>query len=176
MLYKVEDIEDQLIATLKADSDLSAVRCTVATHAGEVNPRMFLDASLLEGFITQLPFIFIQYQGKRVTERSATARVYVHNLRFRFYVGCQSLRAKKEGQRSAYAMLRSVYDDVHGKIPYASATSGSPLPKLTGVEITSASFNGSFPFVEGASEDEKLIVNLPSIVVYQTDYMLNMVT
>ena len=50
------------------------------------------------------------------------------------------------------------------------------LPKLTGVEITSASFNGSFPFVEGASEDEKLIVNLPSIVVYQTDYMLNMVT
>lgn len=173
MNYKIEDIEDQLIATLKADVNLYP-SCTIDVHAGDAIAQMFSNAALMEGIIAKLPFILVQYQGKQTTEMDESASLYKHALKFRFYVGTESLRRTKESQRSAYALLRSIYDDIHGRIPNASATAGSPLPKFTGVQIADAAFNGWAPTIEAGGSDERLIVNLPRIVVYQTDYTLEL--
>jgi hypothetical protein len=174
MRYRIQDIEDQIIATLQADTaNMTGVQ--IKSHAGEVNARTFLDPSMLEGFVTQLPFVFIQYQGKRATLSDTVRGMYVHELRFRLYVGAQSLRVQQEAQRSCYAILGAVYDDLHGKKPNSAASQLSVLPALSGNPITTDGFNPQTPLMEAGGEDEKLIVNLPQIKVYYTDYVIRVV-
>lgn len=176
MKYHVEDIEDQIIATLKADViGLSGV--TIRTHAGEVNIRTFQDAAMMQGFVNTLPFIFVQYQGKEPVIRDSPAAMYVMRLTFRLFTGAKSLRIKEQAQRSAYAMLRSEYDDLHGRAPLSTPQMLAGIQGLTGllsgVSITTAGFNPQSPLMLGGA-DEKLIVNLPEICVYSSDYTIRL--
>jgi hypothetical protein len=176
MRYKTEEIEDQLVATLQADKT-GFDQVTVRTHAGEVNVRTFLDASALEGFVSILPFALIQYQGRRSLSdyRDSPAIGYVYELTFRIYIGAKSLRAKQEAQRSAYEMLRAVWDDISGHVIKSSPqTLGSYANVLDGDAVTSSGFNPQSPFYQLGGADEKLIVNLPQIVVYQSDWVVNL--
>ncbi len=173
MRYNIEDIEDQLIATLQADAALYP-SCQVKTHAGDVNAQLFMNPALMEGFITQLPFVFIQYQGKELAGKDAQAMLNIHTLRFRLYIGAQSLRAKQESQRSAYSMLRLVYDDLHGKWPKGTYDGSTLHTLLEGTSIATTGFTPQGPVMEAGGRDEMLIVNLPQIVVYQTDYTIKL--
>ncbi len=179
MRYNVSDIEDQIMATLKADGSLAGVQ--IQTHAGEISVRTFTEPSLLEGFIALLPFIFVQYQGRVGGESlkgfkpTSDKTVYFHEIRFRLYVGAESLRATQEAQRlSAYPMLAAIYDDLHGKLPYADIVANYPNAKLSGAKITTTGFNPGTPLMEAGGADEKLVVILPHLVVYQTDYILTL--
>ena len=177
MRYNVEDIEDQLLATLVTaftTGTPAALTVNIATHAGDVNPMMFQSPAYMEGFVSKLPFVFVQYNGRERTGSDSPAQINKHRLTFRFYVGAESLRAKKEAARSAYAMLRTIYDEIHGHwIKGAVVATG--LPSLGGTTITTTGFNPLGPFIEAGGRDEMLIVNLPEIVVYQTDYTVELV-
>ena len=168
MRYRLADIEDQIIATLK----IYLPDCQIATHVGTVSPRTFQDPALLEGFIHQLPFVFSQYQYRETFVRDAAATTYDIRLFFRFYVGAKSLRTQQEGQRAAYDMLGTLYDALHGKWPKGTYNLAPNLQKLEGTSITTAGFNPQGPMMLTGGRDEQLVVNLPTIVVYQTDYSL----
>ena len=249
MRYKLEDIEQQIIDTLQGDTNLAGVN--IRTHVGDIKLSTFLDPQSLEGFIHLLPFIFVQYQGRIYTMSDTKRETYVHELTFRFYVGAKSLRVLREAQASAYSMLRSVFDDIHGHWIASAALSLAPnLSMLGGKLITGATnttpitvtetahgratgdgvmirdvggntaannttvnpywpivvltpntynltgsvgngaytaggkaiaaqtasgFNWQSPFMEATGKDERLIVNLPQIVVYNTDYIVKVV-
>ena len=176
MRYFVEDIEDQLIATLKAAPGVTdAVQIDVNT---EVRPALFTQQSYIDNVLPKPPFIFIEYRGKSTDDKSrdTAGQVYEHTLRFRFYIGGQSLRSKKDIQRQnwgAYQLLRLVYDNIHGKQPLPETLS-SVIPNLSGVDSTATEFNCLSPFLEAGGTDETILVNLPSILVYATDYTVRL--
>ncbi len=172
MRYNLEDIEDQIIATLKADPALADV--TIRTHAGEVSERTLLNPDFTSEFIANLPFIYVQYQGVQYTASDEMRRLYLDQITFRLYIGACSLREKPESQRSAYEMLRSVYDNLHGKVPLSDRQQLSSYPRLTGMAITTDEFNPQSALRKAPGVHEKLVVNLPGIVVYSTDYTLKL--
>lgn len=165
MYYKIEECEDQIIAHLKLQSALSGV--TIATHAGTITGAFFQQPELMEGLITQLPFIFIQYQGKTKSAHDSTLAYDVHKPVFRFYVGTKSLRATVDSQRSAYSILRAIYDSIHGYWFNYSGVLYTPV--LSGTQITTA-MSQQQPITEGDGVYERLMVCLPRIVVYTVDY------
>lgn len=165
MTYKIEEMEDQIIEHLQAQSALSDV--TIATHAGTITGAFFQNPELMEGLITSLPFIFIQYQGKTKSAHSSEMTLDIHKPVFRFYIGAQSLRATKESQRSAYSILRALYDALHGK--YFNYTGVYFTDVLSGTQITT-SMSQQQPLTEGDGVYERLMVCLPRIVVYSVDY------
>jgi phage gp37-like protein len=173
MRFDRAKIEDQLIATLKADSVLDAANVNVRTHVGDVNPAVFLDPSMktqLEGFIRQLPFVYVQYQGKRKVSTDSTKKTAYYNLRWRFYVGTKSLREKRDAQLSAYDILDSLYDAIHGRIPNSTDNAGWVIDKLSGDPILTP-ITVTKPFESAEGEDEKLLVNIPGVVVYSSDFV-----
>jgi len=178
MRYGLAEIEDQLIATLQAEASLVGIN-NIKSHASDVNRLTFVDPAMGEGYVSLLPFIFVQYQGRSSSAnadmRDSSGTLYSHRLYFRFYVGAQCLRNAQEGQRSAYDMLAGVFDALHGKIPNCTAFAYDGFTKLSGPEITRPEAHPITPLIEADGTDEKLIVNLPSIVVYQTDYHVTMV-
>lgn len=172
MRYHVADIEDQIIATLQADSGLSGVN--VATHAGQINAQTFLSPDGINEFIANLPFIYVQYQGRIWITSDAPRQTFVHEIRFRLYAGAQGLRDKQEAQRGVYSFLESIYDDLHGRVPKCTPQLLPVLPVLGGTAITVSGFNIQRPMMEVEGLDERLIVNLPGIVVYSTDYSVRL--
>jgi hypothetical protein len=158
---------------MKSEAQLEGVH--VETHAGWIDQRMFLDMAYTEGLITRLPFVYVQYMGRMTGsgDHDTTYDTLIHTVRFRFYVGAQSLRLVQEGQRSAYALLRGVYDAVHGKLP-------NPSPALSGTFLTSnytSSTTGFTPqsgFEPAGGMDEQLLLLLRGICIYQTDYTVRM--
>ncbi len=171
MRYSVAEIEDQLITTLRTALGTGV---QVKTHAGDVSFRTFQDPTLLEGFIHQAPFVYVQYQGKEMTDRDTNFLVAWHRIRFRFYVGAQSLRTGQDRQRAAYDILATLYDTIHGRWPTPSTIIEASLPRLSGDPTTQGEFNPKTPLVEAGGRDEALIVNLPQIAVYQTDYTVEL--
>lgn len=178
MRYNVEDIEDQILTTLTAHCDLTQVN--IRTHTGEVNARIFLDDQAASEFIALLPFVLVQYQGKRFTTSDTAGRMYINELTFRFYIGAQNLRSRQEGQRSAYAMLRAVFDSIHGKVPLSTPQQLTGWQQvggtLEGPAITTTNFNPQTGILAAPGLDERLIVNLPGVVVYATDYIIRVQT
>lgn len=177
MNYDISDLENQIIATLQANTDLSGVK--VRTHAGEINAQAFdfMNKQMLEGFIHLLPFAYVQYAGRNAEKMSEDWSEWNHILRFRIYIGAKSLRERVEAQHSAYDILAAVYDSLHGRFPLASAQSLAPeVLQLSGTQITTTDFNALSPLWETAGESERLIVNIPSIVVYYTDYSIRLLT
>ena len=178
MRYFVEDIEDQILATLHAVSGLdSVVQIDVNTA---VVPQMFTDPGYVKNLIPQLPFVYLQYMGRStgMMDLDAAAQQYVHQLKFRFFCGAQNLRAVKDAQRGtygAYGLLRTVFDAIHGRMPIPN-TSPAPIVPLSGVPSITSGFSPFSPLKEAGGSDEQLVVNLPgNIVVYQTDYVVRMI-
>lgn len=178
MRYSVADIEDQIVATLKADTT-NFMGVNVDTLAGQVNPQMFFNPEYMQGFIRALPFAYVSYQGRTSTkaDRDSSGRTYIHTLTFRVFVGAKSARAvSQEAVRDCYTMLAAVYDDLIGFVPYSSPqklTGYSDV--LSGKPITTSEFNPQTPFYEAGVSDESLVVNLPAIVVYKSDYSIRLV-
>lgn len=168
MRYYVENIEDQLIATLVAQSGLTS-GVQIKTHQGEIDKQMFFDPAYMQGMVRTLPFVYVEYAGRQTMpyDSDETYTDNIHTLRFRFFVGAQSLRSQQEGSRSAYAMLRAVYDAIHSKLPYYQT---GQTGCLSGTKITVTGFNACSPFYASTSVDELLLINLPSIVIYATEY------
>ena len=170
MNYRIEEIEDQLIATLQADTSLAGVN--IDTHAGEVNAQTFLDP-LNSEIINLLPFIYVQYQGKTLLRSDSARQINEFGLRFRFFCGDNALRSKKEGQRSVYGLLRQVYNDITGKVvlctPQQLQGIGRPL---VGTPMTEVDFVVTSPVLVAPGQDEKIMVNMPGIVVYSADYII----
>ncbi len=173
MRYNIEDIEDQLLATLAASSALSGVNRE--THAGQIDQQMFLDPAYLGGLVTRLPFVYVQYLGRTTSERDMDTLTVdqEHTVRFRFYIGAQSLRARKESQRSAYAMLRAVFDAIHGKVPNPSPAIAG-VTTLSGTAITTTGFRPMSVFAPAGGIDEQLIALDKNICIYQTDYSVRL--
>jgi hypothetical protein len=174
--YRIEDIEEQILATLRADPVLS--RVTIETHAGQVNAGSFFpDPS--ESILQCLPFIFIQYQGRKWDTADSAKRMNIFEVRFRLYIGAQSLRDKQEQQRDAYSMLRSVYDDLHGKIPFSapqklSGSTSNGILSGTVINATTTEFNPQSPLMVSTGMDELILVNLSQLVVYQADFAIRL--
>jgi hypothetical protein len=175
MRYSVADIEDQIIATIKADTtNFSGVM--VDTFAGQINSRMFFDPEYMQGFVQLLPFCLVSYQG-RVGEKSgmdSAGKYYTHTLTFRIYTGAQSLRASKESARASYTMLAALFDDLHGKVPAVSTRQLPGYDELSGTDITTTEFNVLSPLLETGGQDENIVVNLPGIVCYATDFKIRL--
>ena len=80
MLYNVEDIEDQIIATLKASTFLASLNADIRTHAGELTPANFTRIELGEGVIPRVPLVYVQYQGRKYnTSKKLFLRVFYIN-------------------------------------------------------------------------------------------------
>ena len=171
MRYQIEDIEDQILDTLAAESSLHHVNRE--THVGQIDQQMFVDPAYVQGLITRLPFIYLQYMGRTTVESDSLHATEIHSLRFRFYVGSQSLRSRKEAQRSAYAILRGIYDAIHGKVPKPSPGLSGPT-QLSGVSITTTGFSPQGVFVTAGGMDEQMIMLHSGICVYQTDYTIRL--
>ena len=172
MRYSKSDIEDQLIATLKAAFTVNGKETVrVSTHAGEISVRMLMDPSLLEGLIPQAPFVYVQYQGRVKVSEDTRKQDLTFQLRWRFFVGAQQLADVQGGQRAAYAMLDTIYDAIQGHFPLAATPLTYPsAPTLSGVAITTAEFNPQKPFDVVDGNSEQLVLVYKGIVVYQTDY------
>ena len=171
MRFDRSQIEDQIIATLRANATISDNNVQIATHVGDINPATFLDKVQMEGFIKKLPAIYVQYQGKRKVQTDSTKQTVYYNLRWRFYVCTQSLRGSRGSQLSAYLLLSALYDSLHGKIPNSTDNSAYVVPKLDG-EVIVSPFTAPKPFETPDGEDEKLLVILPGVVVYQSDFVV----
>ena len=171
MRYSLGDIEKQIESTLKDVPSNEGV--LIAPHAGEINLSTFTDATKQEGFIHMLPLIMYQYQGKRRFTTDSTKKLNVHELRYRFFVGAESLRLLDEAKRNAYDLLATVYDSIHGHWLNTDQPLDRNLPFLAGDVM--AGVNAISPFMETEGEDERLMVNLPHIVVYYTDYIVRVI-
>jgi len=170
MRYSLSDIENQIIKTLQNNTTLQDISPRIRTHTGDINPIFFANPAYMEGFVAQLPFIFIQYQGRaKIKTGNSTKQTFNWRLRFRIYVGATSLREKREAQLSAYQMLSLVYDSIHGKMPKSVANSGWSIALLDG-DVIQTAFTALSPLEAPEGENERLLVNLPEIVVYQSDY------
>ena len=173
MDYSIQDIEDQILATLDASSDLSGVPSS--THAGQINIQMFIDPKYYEGLLPRLPCIFVRYKGRTATMRDGIGKIWAHELQWEFYVCSQSLRATKESQRDCYTMLGAIFDAIAGKWCKATTVS-SQLLQLNGTQIANAYFREMSSFLEVGGQDEKLIIQLPVISVYSTSYKVTVQT
>jgi phage gp37-like protein len=145
---------------------------TVRTHAGEIVRQMFGDPQYMQGVVQTIPFVFVEYSG-RTTMPPDTDSTYtdnIHTLRFRLFVGASTLRTTKEGARNAYAMLRSIYDAIHGKMPYSDMTVAEGATVLSGVKIETEGFNALSPFMPSGAQDEVLLINMPKVCIYATEY------
>lgn len=182
-LYEIEKIEDQIIATLQADTFLTTLNCDIDTHAGEINPQTFIDLSKMEGLIKRTPFILIQYQGKRAATRSSIGEANAHEIIFRFYAASKSLRRVKEAQRAlVYPMLRSIYESIHGKVPLVDpSVQTQRLPEARGfltassvlpLGIDTVGFNPQTPLLELPGMDERLVANVGGLICYYADYSM----
>lgn len=122
MRYNIAEIEQQIINQLKGiekdGSSLhfpSTTNMDIRTHEGDVNPAVFQSAELMQGLIMQMPFIYVQYQGRKPIAINASKSEYRHELKFRLYVGTQALRTSRETQIVMYGYLQEIYDALHGK-------------------------------------------------------------
>jgi len=174
MRYKVSEIEDQIIATLVADTT-NFSNVMVNTYAGQVAAQMFMNPEYMQGFVRLLPFCLVSYQGRnsqKDKDRDSSGKTYIHTLTFRIFTGAQSLRSTQEAVRGCYDMLAAAYDDLHAKVPKMDTQALSGYTPLSGTAVTSNEFTPLSALFETGGQDEVIVVNLPGIVVYRSDYSL----
>lgn len=176
MRYHVDEIEDQILATLTADTT-NFTGVNLQTFAGQINPQMFFNPEYMQGAVRLLPFALVSYQGRTNSKdkRDSSGKTRIHRLKFRVYLGATSRRSSKEASRSAYDLIAACYDDLQSKVPVTSPQQLSGFTALSGTALTSgAVILGPLTSVEG--DDETLVINLPTIVVYQSDFTLEVVS
>ena len=178
MDYNIEDLEDNIVAALQ----LALPTTTIRTYAGELSGLFFEDASRLQGLVAELPFIFVEYNGKLPTQKSANFQTVIHRPVFRFYVGAESLRTTQEAARSCYSILRTLFDTIHGKyFNYSGATGDMAVSAniLGAGAVPQISLGGNQQqqaFTEIGGEGERTLFILPRIAVYVSDYNCGVVT
>jgi hypothetical protein len=172
MRYQVKDIEDQIIATLRADTTNFSGVNMIDTYAGQISPRMFNDPEYMQGFQRILPFVLVSYQGRigQKTDRDSSWKTYIHTLTFRIFSGAQSARSTQEAVRNCYDMQAAIYDDLHAKIPKCTPQQLAGYTALSGADITTTEFNPLSALFESGGKDESIVINLPGIVVYASDF------
>lgn len=175
MRYKVDEIEDQILATLTADTT-NFTSVNIQTFAGQINPQMFFNPEYMQGAVRLLPFALVSYQGRTNSKdkRDSSGKTRIHKLRFRIYLGAMSRRSSKESARSAYDLIAATYDDLQSKVPVTSPQQLPGFTALSGTALTAGAVVLS-PLTSVEGDDETLVVNLPTIVVYASDYTLEMV-
>lgn len=176
MRYKVAEIEDQILATILADTSNFSGLKTLQTFAGQVSAQMFNNPEWMQGFIALLPFVLVSYQGRTSTKADwdSSGKTRLHLIKFRIYTGAQSGRTTKEAVRGAYDMLGAVFDDLHAKVPVTSAQQLPGYTPLSGTALTSSGVRVLGPLYSNEGNDETLVVNIPGIVVYSSDFFLKM--
>lgn len=176
MRYSVAEIEDQIIATLEGDTtNFSDV--LVDTFTGQVNSQMFFNPEYMQGFVQLLPFCLVSYQGRiseKAKDRDSSGKTYIHTLTFRLFIGAKTLRKTQEAARSAYDMLAACFDDLHAKVPVTSPQQLSGYTPMSGMALTSSEVTVLGPIYEAGGTDEGIIVNLPGIVVYGSNWSIRM--
>lgn len=175
MRYKVSEIEDQIIATLQADATNFA-DVFVNTYAGQVSAQMFQNAEYMQGFLRLLPFCLVAYQGRVGTkaDRDSSAKTYIHTLTFRIFTGAKSARSTQDAARNCYDMLAAVFDNLHAKVPKMASPALPGYTEMSGTNVSSSEFNPLSALYETGGQDEVLVVNLPGIVVYRSDYSIKL--
>ena len=148
----------------------------VDTYAGQVSPEMFFDPEYMQGFVQLLPFTLVSYQGRvgEKANRDSSGKTYIHTLTFRLFTGSKSLRKTQEASRGVYDMMASCFDDLHGKVPYMTSQLLPGYTPMSGTAISTTGFNPLSPLYETGGQDEMLIINLPGIVVYQSDFSIRL--
>lgn len=179
MRYDIVEINNQLIATIKASNAISTIEgVDVQVQVGAITAQLFNQPELQQGFIRRLPAIYIEFRQWVVDypESEGTFQDVFHKIYYRFYVSAKSERTKKEARDSAYDLLKGVFDAIHGRVCYSLQNYAAGIPVLTGntaspvIQITNTDFNQVQPFIEVEGNNGTLIINHPSIVVYSTDY------
>ena len=175
MIYKIADIEDQIIATLQADTgNFSGVR--VDTYAGQVSAQMFQNPEFMQGMIQILPFCLISYQGRTSQKmlEDSSGKTHIHTLRFRLYIGAKSTRSTKEAVRGCYPIMSASFEAIHSHCPATQAPQefSGVYDTLSGTPL--AAGNHIFSVIESEPNSEELIVNIPGIVCYRSDYTLKL--
>lgn len=173
MQYVIKDLMQQLIDSLKIDSVFTSV--TVARHVGEVNPLLFTNPAYWEGLVQKIPFVLIRYKGRTATSRDSIGSIWFHELEFGTYVGTKSLRSKEDAVEEADVYLARIFDLWHGRMFYSQQTFASVIPILAGTtQITTTGFNQQRALMEAGGQDERLIMALPEITLYETRYTVKM--
>ncbi len=175
MNYRIRDIKGQLIATLRADTNLSDVK--IESHAGQISPQYFLNAEYKEGLIARLPIIFVRYSGRTlvIDQCDSSYKTNTYELHWQFFVCSKNLRTREEAENEAEDYLECIYDDIHGRRPYSTETGlADSSSRLSGTQITNPNFKASV-FITQGGEDEQLVVDMPGIVVYRADYKTNVI-
>ena len=176
MDYKLEDLETQIVWALSADPNLYPA-CTIRTYAGELSGLVFDDMTKMQGQPVTPPFIFVEYNGKIKTKSTGRKDVVIHRPKFRFYVGAESLRSASELSLTCYAMLRSIFDDLHGKFfNYSGATGYAATNNLGGTAISLNGMQQQESLNESDGEGEGVLFVLPRLAVYVTHYDCQLLT
>jgi phage gp37-like protein len=106
-IINVEDVEDEMIAAIKAGiPDF----LTVETH------EPVIDEKELSTIIARLPCCFILMQAEVPIEESRlqNGQAVLVDTKFTLLIGTHSLRNKKEGQRGCYSLLRATRELFEG--------------------------------------------------------------
>jgi hypothetical protein len=168
MQYVIKDLIGQLIDTLKKDSVFQSVQ--VARHCGEVNIMMFNNPEYWGGLVKKIPFVLIKYNGRMGTPLNTTKTAFMHEVEFGAYVGTKSMKDKESAIEEAEVYLAKIFDLWHGKMFYGTKTWPTGISSLDGVQITTSGFNQHRMLIESGGQDERLIMALPEITLYETKY------
>jgi hypothetical protein len=98
----------------------------------------------------------------------------VHQLEFGLYVGTKSLKNKDEATEEAEVYLAKIFDLLHGRMYNSQQTFADNIPRLSGIQITTTGFNQIQPLFEAGGQDERLIMALPEITLYETRYTVKL--
>lgn len=168
MQYIISELIGQMIDTLRTDSLFKGV--TVARHSGEVNIFLFNNPAYWEGLTKNIPFVLIKYQGRNAIARDTIGSQWIHELSFSVYVATASTKDKEKATEEAEVYLAKIFDLWHGRMFYSEQTFADNIPILSGKQITTDEFNQQRCLMEDGGQDERLIMTLPEIVLYETKY------
>jgi hypothetical protein len=71
-------------------------------------------------------------------------------------------------------MTAAAFDNLHAKVPVTSPQQLSGYTPLSGTALTSSGVQVLGPLYSNEGDDETLVINLPTIVVYQSAFFLKM--
>ncbi len=137
MRYKILEIEQQLLDTLKGVAGLNGV--TIKIHAGELTQEKLNSPEMLQTLIGMRRFVLLQYQGKTSEKITSSKAEAIHTLGFRFYVGSVDVFQLSLAREDAYNYLSIIYDSIQGKwLGSSSYSLATNLSRLGGLPIQDA--------------------------------------
>jgi len=196
MRLKIEDLEDQIIATLAGGGeeftvdeslsegqdqvDLGVLGKTeglegvlIKTLTSELNILNMTQTEFNEGYIRRMPFVLINFAGLQPLQTDSPKKSYQVQVRFRLYIGCKSVRFRREAQLQAYFLQRRIFDLLNDKVWKADVRFAPEFERMDGVAITESGFNGWTPLMLANTPQMVVVVNLPGAVVYKMEFIAN---